>query len=79
MMGRRPKGETMGLHMPFGEALERFVGADPEEMHANIARSKKKKPPGGKKKRKPPGSKTKAKNVIDLRDRRMSLRRRGIA
>jgi hypothetical protein len=33
----------------FGEALERFVGTEPKEMHANIAKARKAKPPGGKK------------------------------
>ncbi len=75
MMGRPPK-EEFGLDMRFGDALERFIGADPKEMHANIAKSKKKKPPGGKKK--PPGGTVKAKNVISLKDRKTSLRRRGL-
>jgi len=75
-MSARPPKETLALDMPFDEALERFIGVDPKEMHANIARSKKKKPPGGKKKRKPPGAKSK--NVISLRERHMSLRRRGL-
>ncbi len=79
-MTARPPRETLGLDMPFGEAMERFIGVDPKEMHANVARSKKKKPPSGKKKKaKPPGAKVKAKNVLDLRERRMSLRRRGLA
>jgi len=71
-MTARPPREQVGLDMPFGEALERFGGVDPKEMHANIAKSKKKKPPGGKRKRKPPSGKE---NVVDLRRRRM--RRRG--
>jgi hypothetical protein len=78
-MTARPPKETLGLDMRFDEALERFIGADPKEMQANIARSKAKKPPGGKKKRKPPGTKGKNENVLSLRERRMSLRRRGIA
>jgi len=75
MSARPPKHEFFGLDMPYGEALERFAGVDPKEMHANIARSKKKKPLGGKKKRKPPSAKVKDQNVVDLRQRRM--RRRG--
>jgi hypothetical protein len=75
MTARIPK-EVLGLEMPFGEAMERFIGVKPKEVEANIARSKAKKPPGGKKKkRSPPGKKTKTQNVIDLRQRRM--RRRG--
>jgi hypothetical protein len=54
-----------------------FIAVDPKEMHANIAKSKKKKPPGGKKAK--PGGKVKAKNVISLRDRKASFRRRGLA
>ena len=76
MMGRPPK-EEFGLNMPFEEAMERFIGVDPKEMQANIAKSKKKKPPGEKKAA--PGSKVKAKNVISLKDRKTSLRRRGLA
>jgi len=69
-------GAELGLDMPFGEALERFIGAVPREMHANIAKSKKKKPPGGK--RRAPGGKAQTKNVISLKDRKTSLRRRGL-
>ena len=48
MTGRK-YDDKMNLDMPFAEALERFVGVDPKEMHANIAKAKKAKPPGGKK------------------------------
>ena len=50
-MAKRPRtyNEKMRLEMPFAEALERYVGTKPAEMHANIKRAKKKKPPGGKK------------------------------
>ena len=75
MMARPPK-EVLGLEMPFGEALERFIGVNPKEMHANIAKDKRKKPPGGKKAK--PGGKVKSKNVISLKDRKTSLRRRGV-
>lgn len=78
-MNARPPKEELALDMPFGEALERFVGVIPAEMHANIAKSKKKKPPSGKKKRKPPGGKVKSQNVVSLRDRKNSLRRKGFA
>ena len=80
MTARPPKEPMLGLDMPYGEALERYIGVDPKELHANIARSKKKKPPGGKKKKRaPPGKKVKAGNVVSLRERHMSLRRRGLA
>jgi hypothetical protein len=72
MMSRKPMGENMGLDMPFGEAMERFIGVKPREMEANIAKSKKKK-------RSPPGKKAKSGNVILLKDRKTSLRRRGLA
>ena len=75
MSARPPKDPTMGLDMPFGEALERYIGVDPKEMVANEIRSKKKKPGRKKKKRSAPGKKAKAENVVDLRQRRM--RRRG--
>lgn len=79
MMGRVPKGTGMGLDMPFGEAWERFIGVDPKQMEANIAKDKRKKPPGAKKKRKPPGGKAKNHNVISLKDRKVSRRRKGLA
>jgi hypothetical protein len=33
---KRTYEPTMKLDMPFGEALERFAGTSPAEMHANI-------------------------------------------
>ena len=42
-MTSRPPKEVLGLHMPFGEAMEQFIAVDPKEMHTNIAKSKKKK------------------------------------
>ncbi len=80
MIARPPKEPMLGLDMPYGEALERFVGVDPRQVQDNIVRSKKKKPPGGKKKKRvPPGKKAKTGNVVSLRERHMSLRRRGLA
>jgi hypothetical protein len=78
MIGRPPK-EVLGLDMPFGEVMERFIGVKPREMEANVARSKKKKPLGSKKKRAPPSAKVKSQNVVSLKDRKTSLRRRGLA
>jgi hypothetical protein len=63
--------DKMKLDMPFAEALERYAGTDPKEMHANIAKAKQKKPPGGK--HQPPG-KTSAgstENLLSLRDARV--------
>jgi hypothetical protein len=54
--GYEPK---LALDMPFGEALERFVGVKPRELEANVAKSKKAKPPGGRK-RAPSGDKVQA-------------------
>jgi len=79
MSARPPKEVFFGLDMPFDEALERYVGVDPKEMHANIAKSKKKKPPGGKAKKRSPPAKARSENIISLRERKNSLRRRGIA
>jgi hypothetical protein len=75
-MTARPPKEVLGLEMPFGEAMERFIGVNPKEMEANIAKDKRKKPPGAKKAK--PGGKAKAKNVLSLKDRKASLRRRGL-
>jgi hypothetical protein len=36
--------DKMSLDMPFYEALERFIGTDPAEVVANIAKSKAAKP-----------------------------------
>ena len=48
MKGQREK--PLGLDMPFGEALERFVGTDPREVAESQKRSKErgpqKQPPG---------------------------------
>ena len=48
-MTTRRYEDKLHIDMPFDEALERFASVDPKEMHANITKSKKKKPPGGKK------------------------------
>ena len=71
----RTYDDKMKLDMPFAEALERYAGTKPAEMHANIKRAKKKKPPGGKKA--PPGNASKDENVVDLRQRRMRKRNQG--
>jgi hypothetical protein len=71
-MAKRTYEERLRLDMPFGEALERYARASPKEMHANIARAKKKKPPGGKKA--PPGDKVKDPNVVSLRAKRQRKR-----
>jgi hypothetical protein len=76
-MTARPPKEVLGLHLPFGEALEAFIAADPKETRANIAKSKKKKPLGGRKAK--PSGKRKGKNVISLRDRKTALGRQGRA
>lgn len=79
-MTARPPKEVLGLEMPFGEAMERFIGVNPKEVEANIRRAKAKKPPGGKKKKKrsPPSKKLKPENVISMREGHMALRRRGL-
>lgn len=70
-MAKRVYDDKMRLEMSFAEALRRYAGTNPAEMHANIKRAKKKKPPGGKK-RKPSGGRSQ--NVVSLRDRRMRKR-----
>jgi hypothetical protein len=72
---KRTYDDKMRLDMPFAEALERYAGTNPDEMHANIKRAKKKKPPGGRK-RKPSGDAV-AQNVVSLRDRRIRKRNHG--
>jgi hypothetical protein len=70
-MRKKRYDDKLHLDMPFGEALERFVGTKPAEMHANIRKAKKKKPPGGKRQR-PPGVPVDDQKVVRLRDRRKS-------
>jgi len=48
-MPGRKYDDKKHLDMLFAEAFERYVGTDPKEMHANIAKAEKAKPPGGKK------------------------------
>ena len=79
MTARPPKDVFLGLDMPFGEAMERFIAVSPKDLEANIAKDKGKKPPGTKKKAKASGAKAKSKNIISLKDRKTSLRRRGLA
>lgn len=43
MTGQREK--PLGLDMPFGEALERFIGVDPAELPDNVKLRRKKPPP----------------------------------
>jgi len=77
MIARPPKEEFFGLDMPFGEAMERYVGVKPTELEANVSKTKKKKAPGAKKAK--PGVKMKPDNVVLLKDRKVSFRGRGIA
>lgn len=60
----RKYDDKMSLDMPFDEALERFIGTDPEEMRANIAKSKAAKPAA---ERKRPTAKPDQMNVTRLR------------
>lgn len=43
--------KPLALDMPFDEALERFIGTDPDELPDNVKLRKKKGPP-----KRPPGS-----------------------
>ena len=71
-----PPEPPFGLDMPFDEALRRFIATKPDELEANIKRSKKKKPPGEKKKKIPSGGDDQE-NVVSLRSRRMRKRNHG--
>jgi hypothetical protein len=77
MTRKRKYDDKMRLDMPFAEALERFARTDPKEMHANITKAKKKKPPGGRK-HKPPGNTGEAQNVLSLRIARVRKARHRI-
>lgn len=48
MAAKREK--PLGLDMPFGEALERFIGVKPEELPENVRLRQKRGPP-----KRPPG------------------------
>lgn len=59
--------DKLFIDMPFDEALERFAGVKPAEMHANIDKAKKKKkPPGGE----PSSGKVVNSGVVELRYKR---------
>ena len=45
----------LGLDMPFGEALERFIGVDPAELPENVKLRQREGPP-----KRPPGVARKA-------------------
>ena len=47
--------KPLGLDMPFGEALERFIGVDPGELPENVKLRQKEGPP-----KRPPGVAKKA-------------------
>jgi hypothetical protein len=70
-MRKKRYDDKLHLDMGFSEAMERFAGVKPSEMHANIRKAKKKKPPGGKK-HAPSGDTVSGQNVVRLRDRRKS-------
>ena len=82
MNGKVRDENKFDLDMPFGEAMERFIGTSMKQTRDNIERSKKKKPPAAKRKKRKTASGKKAaeaKNVVSMRERRMSFRRRGLA
>ena len=74
-MTERRYDDKMKLDMPFAEALERFAGVKPGEMHANIAKAKKAKPSGGKKA--PPPDASDGEGVVDLGRARTTRRNQG--
>ena len=39
------RDKPLGLDMPFGEALERFIGADPKQLPDEVKLKRKKPPP----------------------------------
>ncbi len=75
-MASRKYEVKMKLVMPADEALERFIATDPKEMHANIDKAKKKKPPGSKK-AKPSDGDSVGDNVASLAQRRVRKRNTG--
>ena len=69
-MPKRPRTYEDKLHldMPFDEAVERFIGTDPKEVAANIAKSKRAKPAADRKLQS--AAKPDAHNVTELRGKR---------
>lgn len=53
-MTREKREPPLALEMDFGEALERFLHTDQEEVRESIDRAKQKKTPGDKAPRHPP-------------------------
>jgi hypothetical protein len=47
-MVKRTHDKPLHIDMPFDEALERFIGADPVETQANIDKAKRKRSPAAK-------------------------------
>lgn len=78
-MTKKPKKiePQFGLDMPFDEALERFINADPKEVEASVERSKQKKSPGSSPKRKPTRDTNQPETVVRLRSRRNRKRNTG--
>ena len=70
-MKKKKNNPAFFLTMPFGEALERFIGTNKKELDVLMDKGRAKKPPGRKKKtkRKPPEGISQS-NVVRLRDRR---------
>jgi hypothetical protein len=74
-MAKRTYDDKLHIDMPFSEALERFIGVDPKQVEANMAKSKKRKPPGEVAKRSPGGQGHETDStVVSLRDRRTRKR-----
>jgi len=63
----RKYDDKMHLDLPFDEALERFIGTDPAEVAANIAKSKTAKPEAERKRPTPKPDQT---NVTKLSAKR---------
>jgi hypothetical protein len=72
MPKRKKYDEKLFIDLPFGEALERYIGVKPAELQANLDKLKKrKKAPGGRGVPTPSGGQDlKSQKVVRLRDRR---------
>ena len=69
-MAKRKYEEQLYIDMPFGEAVERFIGVKPEELKENLEKQKRKRKPSGSGRKKPPEGTDADPKVVRLRDQR---------
>ena len=69
-MTKRKYDPPLYIDMPFGEAVERFIGTDPKELKENLDKQKRKRKSPGSGRNVPPGDTDADPKVVRLRDKR---------